>query len=79
MPKFWGLSSSTWVAIAVLALIASGVGGILTLQLQKAQREEAARQEYARLQEQHASEAAAVNKKERAAIEKMPDFRLLRN
>jgi Tfp pilus assembly protein PilV len=79
MPKFWGLSSSTWVAIAVLALIASGVGGILTLQLQKAQREEAARQEYARLQQQHASEAAAVNKKERAAIEKMPDFRLLRN
>ena len=50
MPKFWGLSSSTWVAIAVLALIASGVVGILTLQLQKAQREEAARQEYARLQ-----------------------------
>lgn len=79
MPKFWGLSSSTWVVIAVLALIASGVGGILTLQLQKAQREEAARQEYARLQQQHASEAAAVNKKERAAIEKMPDFRLLRN
>ena len=79
MTKFWGLSPSTWVAIAILVLIASGVGGILTQQLQKAQREEAARQEYARLQQQRASEAAAVNKKEHDAIEKMPDFRLLRN
>jgi type II secretory pathway pseudopilin PulG len=79
MTKFWGLSPSAWVVIAILALIASGVGGILTLQLQKAQREEVARQEYARLQQQRASEAAAVNKREHDVIEKMPDFKLLRN
>jgi len=79
MTKFWGLSPSTWVVIAILVLIASGVGGILTLQLQKAQREEVARQEYAKLQQQHASEAAAVNKREHDVIEKMPDFKLLRN
>jgi hypothetical protein len=79
MTKFLGLSLSTWIVIGILALIASGVGGILALQLQKEQREEAARQEYARLQQQRATEAAEINKKERDAIKKMPDFKLPRN
>ncbi len=77
--KYLGLTVTTWIVIGILSMIAAGVLGIYALQLNKAQQEEAARQQFYAKQQQKAKEARDLYNKEQENIHKNQQFKLLRN
>jgi len=78
MKDFLGLSVTTWIAIGVLTLIASGVLGILWLQVDKAAQDAAARRAYAEQMQARQEAAKRLDRQEKGAI-KHGHFDLLRN
>ncbi|WP_233849470.1 hypothetical protein [Paraburkholderia sp. HD33-4] len=78
MKDFLGLSATTWIVIGVLTLTASGVLGILWLQLDKAAQDAAARRAYAEQMQARQEAAKRLDQQEKDAI-KHSHFDLLRN
>jgi hypothetical protein len=78
MKDFLGLSVTTWIVIGVLTLIASGVLGILWLQIDRAAQDAAARQAYAEQIQTRQEAAKRLDQQEKDAI-KHGHFDLLRD
>ncbi|MGF6874094.1 hypothetical protein [Paraburkholderia sp. MM5477-R1] len=78
MKDFLGLSATTWIVIGVLTLIASGVLGILWLQLDTAAQQAAARRAYAEQMQARQEAAKRLDQQEKDTI-KRGHFDLLRN
>lgn len=68
---------SHWIAIAILAMLAASVAGLLTVYADRTQREQAALVRDQQLARERADRAAAINRKEQETIRKAPAFKLL--
>jgi Tfp pilus assembly protein PilV len=78
MKDFLGLSTTTWILIGILAVIASAVLGVLGLQLHHAEQEAAARQASAQQMQARQEAAKRLDQQEKDAIAH-GQFNLLRN
>lgn len=68
---------SHWIVIAILAMLAGGLAGVLTVYSEHLQGEHAALLRDQQLARERADKAADINRKEQETIRKAPAFRLL--